>query len=315
MSYLNIRLFKNNTRYLVIALPLFLIGCATTNSDLKTNAGNVSKSEILSTKSIKSLTLELLSVPMTKKQLEGIVRSNEAWVIMDPPLRSPEITFFDNSSKNPIERKVVTKNWAELDNPQIVKLLSNTRAEISVSEVDSYGKITYLPGTMTREKGSYNVIMDYTNYIVDDVINSSYTVTNKVTGESTKPDKIGDVRVGVGLRLTANITTNKNNVDLGGLMALGLAANSNKVQGYMHVDTIGIRLKGDSGIILSGTTIDESSILQAVKTLAVIQSKIGDESTHLDPQIIWVKPISNLFSPDLVADQKNKKSSKNPQNE
>lgn len=305
MSYLNIRLFKNNTRYLAIALPLFLIGCATTNSGLKTNAGNASNSEILSTESVSSLTLKPLTVLMTPEQMDGIVRSNEPWVIMDPPLRSPEIKFFDNSSKDPTERKTVTKNWAELDNPQIVNLLSNTRAEISVGKIDSEGSITYLPGTLTREKGSYKVIMDYTNYIVDDVIDPSYTVTNNVTGLSTKPHKIGDVRVGVGLRLTANITTKKNNVNLGGLMALGLAANSNKVQGYMHVDTIGIRLKGDSGIILSSTTIDESSILQAVKTLAIIQSKIGDESTHLDPQVIWVKPISDKFSPDLVADKKN----------
>ena len=92
---------------------------------------------------------------------------------------------------------------------------------------------------------------------------------------------------------------------MGGLIPLGLAAKSNKVQGYMHVDTIGIRLKGNSGIILSNTTIDESSILKTVETLAIMQSKIADETTHLDPQVIWVKPISARFSPDMVAGQKN----------
>ncbi len=305
MSYINIKLSKKNSQYLVIVLPLFLIGCATTNSDLKTNAGDISKYETLSTKGIKAY-----SVQMPIKDLNMLVRSNEAWVIMDPPLRSPEITFFDNSPKNPIERKVVTKNWAELEHKQIMKLLSNTRAEISVSKVDSDGTITYLPGTLTREKGSYKVIMDYTAYIVDDVIDPSYTVFNTAIGASTKPYKIGDVRVGVGLRLTANITTNKNNVNLGGLIPLGLAAKSNKVQGYMHVDTIGIRLKGNSGIILSNTTIDESSILKTVETLAIMQSKIADETTHLDPQVIWVKPISDQLSPDLVAGQKSNTSNK-----
>ncbi len=297
MSRLTVEFFKKNSPYIVISLSLFLTSCATGNV-VKENKSNVPEQGIVS------------AIQMPIGDLKRLVRSETKWVIMDPPLRSPNIEFFDNSPKNPTERKVVTKNWAELNNPQIVNLLSNTRAEISVGKIDSYGKITYLPGNLTRETGSYKVIMDYTNYIVDDVIDPSYTVINEVTGSSIEPHKIGDVRVGVGLRLTANITTNKNNVNLGGLMALGLAANSNKVQGYMHIDTIGIRLKGNSGIILSSTTIDESSILKAVETLAIIQSKIADETTHLDPQVIWVKPISDEISPNLVAEQKYKASSK-----
>ena len=311
MRYINVKLFKKNSQYLGIVLPLFLIGCATTNSDLKTNAGDTSKYKTLSIKDIRALLYpELQSMIMKEGALNTLVKSNQAWVIMDPPLRSPEITFFDNSPETPIERKVVTKNWAELEHKQIMNLLSNTRAEISVSKVNSDGTITYLPGTLTLEKGSYKVIMDYTAYIVDDVIDPAYTGFNAVTGPSTKPYKIGDVRVGVGLRLTANITTNKNNVNLGGLIPLGLAAKSNKVQGYMHVDTIGIRLKGNSGIILSNTTIDESSILKTVETLAIMQSKIADETTHLDPQVIWVKPLSSQFSPDQVAGQKSNTSNK-----
>ncbi|MDN3442650.1 hypothetical protein QL898_13540 [Psychrobacter sp. APC 3279] len=305
MSYIDIKLVKNNSLYLIIVLPLFLISCATTNSNLKTSVGDTSKYETLSIESMSAFYPGVKSVQMPIKDLSMLVKSNEAWVIMDPPLRSPKITFFDNSPKNPIERKIVTKHWAELEHKQIMELLSNTRAEISVSKVESNGTITYLPGTLTRDKGNYKVIMDYTAYIVDDVIDSSYTEFSTAIGLSTKPHKIGDVRVGVGLRLTANITTNKNNVNLGGLIPLGLAAKSNKVQGYMHVDTIGIRLKGNSGIILSNTTIDESSILKTVETLAIMQSRIADETTHLDPQVIWVKPISAQFSPDMVAGQKN----------
>lgn len=293
MSCLKIRFLQKDSQYIVVFLPLFLIGCATGNG-VKENKSNVPEQAIVS------------AIQMPIGDLKRLVRSETKWVIMDPPLRSPNIEFFDNSPDNPVERKIVTKNWAELEHKQIMNLLSNTRAEISVSKIDSEGKITYLPGSLTKEKGNYKVIMDYTNYIVDDVIDPSDTVTKEVIGPSTKPYKIGDVRVGVGLRLTANITTNKNNVNLGGLMALGLAAKSNKVQGYMHVDTIGIRLKGNSGIILSNTTIDESSILKTVETLAIMQSKIADETTHLDPQVIWVKPISDKISPDLVADQKNR---------
>ena len=108
-------------------------------------------------------------------------------------------------------------------------------------------------------------------------------------------------RVGVGLRLTAKVTTNKANINLGSLLALGIAANLDQLKGTMTVDTIGIRISGSGGPILSNTTIDETSILKTLEALAVIQSKIADQSTHLAPQVIWVKPISAEFRANDVA--------------
>ena len=70
----------------------------------------------------------------------------------------------------------------------------------------------------------------------------------------------------------------------------------------MTVDTIGIRIANAAGPILSNTTIDETSILKTLEALAVIQSKIADDSTHLDPQVIWVKPISSSVKASDVAE-------------
>ena len=205
------------------------------------------------------------------------------WIIMDPPLRSPRITFPDSTTG-----QEVTKAWTQLSNGEIVNLLSNTRSEISVGKFSSDGKVTYLVAQATAEAGAYQVIMDYTPYIVEDAV------------DPNSKDKIGDARVGVGLRMTAKVTTQKANINLGSLLALGIAANLGQLRGTMTVDTIGIRIAGSSGPILSSTTIDETSIQKTLEGLAVIQSKIADASTHLDPQVIWVKPISNQVTAAAV---------------
>lgn len=206
------------------------------------------------------------------------------WVVMDPPRPSPRVTYPD-----PATGSDVTKAWAQLTNAEIFRILSNTRSEISIGRFESGGKVTYLVAQATGEVGTYRVIMDYTPYMVADAIDPA-----------TK-QKIGDARVGVGLRLTATVTTTKADVNLGSLLALGVAANLKQIRGTMTVESLGIRLAGSGGPILSNTTIDETSIQKTLEAIAVIQSKITDATTHLDPQVLWVKPISGAVKPQQVA--------------
>lgn len=220
----------------------------------------------------------------TPVPITAIPKGATDWVIMDPPLRSPRITFPD-----PATGDDVTKAWVQLTNEQILNLLSNTHSEISIGKFSADGKVTYLVADATAEKGTYQVIMDYTPYIVEDAV------------DPKSGTKIGDARVGVGLRLTAKVTTNKANINLSSLLALGVAASLDQLKGTMTVDTIGIRIAGSGGPILSNTSIDETSILKTLEALAVIQSKVADSSTHLDPQVIWVKPVSSEYKREDVA--------------
>jgi len=206
------------------------------------------------------------------------------WVIMDPPRSSPRVSYPDPNTGND-----VTKAWSQLKNVEILNLLSDTHSEISIAKLDAGGKATYLVAQATGAVGAYQVVMDYTDYISEDAIDP----------DSHK--KIGIARVGVGLRLTAKITTTAANVDLGSLMALGIAANIKQVKGTMSVDSIGIRIAGAGGPILSNATIDETSIQKTLEAIAVIQSKIADSTTHLDPQVLWVKPNSTESKPLEVA--------------
>lgn len=287
MSYITAGSFKKNSHYLVFFLSLSLVGCVNGRSILRpVPTAPVPISALGQYENEQTEVTRKAGYPVEVQA----VKSPTAWVVMDPPLRSPRVTF-----SHSVTGEDVNKAWAQLKNKEILNLLSNTRSEISVGKFDANGELTYLVANTTGGVGSYKVIMDYTPYIIEDAIDPD---TNK---------KIGDARVGLGLRLTANINTNTAGINLGSLMALGLAAKTNQLQGSMHVDTIGIRLNNNSGMILSSTTIDETSILKALEALAVIQSKIADADTHLDPQVIWVKPISRQYKPDKVAEQMSNK--------
>lgn len=266
MSHLIIGLFQKSSQHIIVLLPLFLVGCVT-GTGAKYNADNVPR-------------------PSPVVIDESYLKYSPAeWVVMDPPLRSPMAKFYDENTG-----ESVTRAWAQLSNEKILRLLSNTRSEISINKINAQGEISTPIANSNIGIGDYRVIMDYTPYIVEDAL-------------TPEGQKIGDARIGLGLRLTAKITTMESGINVGSLIALGAAAKANQLQGTLHVDTIGIRLKNNGGMILLNTTIDDNSILKTLETMAVIQSKIGDEGTHLDPQVIWVKPINKATKPEQVAQQ------------
>lgn len=316
MSFPIAVIFKKKQLYLAIFLPTLLIGYVTTNSANAADSNALTQMDSSTSNQIVNVTTDSAITSTPSEIVEAVVHKKHTvvisqraigipiptkelplrnpkdsdkfaptnWILLDPPMRSPLVTYYDASSGDEL-----TAPWAVLTNKQILKLLNNTTTEISVSKVDAGGKADYIVATATGEIGTYRVIMDFTPYMVEDAIGSVSRM------------KIGDAKVGVGLRLTADVTTNTANIDLGSLMALGIAANSKKLQGTMRVDSIGIRLENDSGIMLSNTKIDETGISKTMETLAIVQSKIANENTYLEPHVLSVKPIPYKYKPLEVA--------------
>lgn len=210
------------------------------------------------------------------------------WISLDPTIRSETVTFRDSSTG-----EEVTKAWSQLNNEEIRRLLTNKSTEIMIKKLDGSGTAGYLIANTTASAGEYIVIMDFTSYRSEDAVNDL-------------DQRVGQAKVGVGFRLTAKIKTYKANVNLSSVGALGLAAETNKLNGTMKIETIGVTTKNDSGMMLSSTKIDEASISNTLQAIAVLQSKIVDADTHLDPQIIWVKPSSYFIEPKEVVKAVNK---------
>jgi hypothetical protein len=180
------------------------------------------------------------------------------WTVVDPPQPSPRVTYNDSATGNS-----VTKAWTQLSNADILANLPDTISQISVGQFNADGTLTYLAAKATASVGTYQVIMDYCQYLPETVTDSSTQQT------------IGQGRVGVGLRLVANVTTTKANINLGSLMALGVAADESQLSGTMTVQDIGIGIAGSGGPILTNSTIDETGIQKTLESIAVIQSKMG----------------------------------------
>lgn len=187
------------------------------------------------------------------------------------PMPSPFFTTYD-SSEQP-----TTARWESLSSEQVSLRLPNQTATIIVQKLDNSGSVKYLTAALTREAGSYRATLDYVKYLVEEVTDD--------TGEHV----LGHYRVGVGLRIKADVKTTKEGIDLGSLFAIGLAAQQGDLRGQVSVDTIGLDSPVITQLFPLPSQIDETSIQKSLEALAAIKSKLSDKDTHLTPQIVAIK--------------------------
>jgi len=164
---------------------------------------------------------------------------------------------------------------------KLLKLLSNQSVTITLLKTDNQGNVSYGPLAISVDVGTYKMIMDYSKY-----------ATLKIYDETGNCSGFG--KVGVGLRITANIKTNKSGINFGTL--LGLATNSQYLSGSLNIDVIGIEGSDVTSLTTIPTDINISSIQGALETMATIKSKIYETNTRLNPQIIAVKKTSGECS-------------------
>lgn len=213
----------------------------------------------------------------TPRTINNSIVSNQEYKDFVPidPIESPQVTYYDSKGS------LATKAWAQLSNKEILDLLPNIQTETSVAKKDASGNLTYLVAKATAETGNYLVVMDYTRYrpeqIVDDV----------------SKKELGLRRIGVGMRITADINTAKSDIGLTGIFALGVAASLNKLKGVLSVQILGIGTANVDSLTVMNANIDETSIQKTLEGMAAVKAKIADHDTKLTPQILWVKPTAD----------------------
>ncbi len=116
-----------------------------------------------------------------------------------------------------------------------LELLPDETIRIAIGTVSADGSISFGPAKIGSKGNSYIVVLDYIKFgtkslpvqLSNKSIDGSRTAT--LVTDPTQANALVPVYVGVGLRLTANITVQKGDVDLGNLFALGAAAKAEKV--------------------------------------------------------------------------------------
>jgi hypothetical protein len=168
--------------------------------------------------------------------------------------------------------------WDSLPDSSKVHLLPVQSAQVSVAKTNLDGELSYLSSAISQEKGSYTVIMDYMKYRVEHIYNSA--------GETDSI--VGNAKIGIGLRIRAQVNTSRSNLNLGSLLGLGIEAKRENLSGSISVDVIGIDSKDVTHLIPLTSEIDQTSIQSALQALASIKTKIYDDETRLTPHIVAV---------------------------
>jgi hypothetical protein len=178
-----------------------------------------------------------------------------------------------------------------LTNAKILDALPDETMRIAIGQIQGNGGITFGPAKAGVAGNSYVVVLDYVKFETKsfgvDISVSDGKKTASLSSQKSPP-VIVPVYVGVGLRLTANITVNEGSVDLGNLFALGAAAQAKQVSGTLVVQTLGISGESVSTIIPMPSEINASTIQNAIMALGAIKAKIYDTGTRINPRVVGV---------------------------
>jgi hypothetical protein len=177
---------------------------------------------------------------------------------------------------DPLEAKL-ENNGVEVTNCRILDLLPDETMRLAVGQVDLSGNVSYGVAKAGAERQRYVVVLDY-------IKSTTSSIKRPSSQEADAGPAFVPTYVGIGLRLTANLVVTKGNVDLGNLIAIGAAAQENRVSGTLVIQTLGI--SGSAVVLPIPSDISVSSIQNALVAIGTIRSKIYDSATEISPRVV-----------------------------
>lgn len=202
------------------------------------------------------------------------------------PLYLESARIFDKKTK-----KMCNKFWDEMDRKEKLDQLPNQSAEVSLFKTDGQANMKYLTGSIGYQKGKYIVIMDYMKYRVEPVLSRA---------KENEGEFLGNTKMGIGLRIKADVDTTENNVNLGGLLAIGAEAKNGNLKGNISIEVIGIDSPDVTNLIPLTSEIDQTSIQSALQALASIKAKIHDNNTNLTPHIVAISEVKEGLASQIL---------------
>jgi hypothetical protein len=178
------------------------------------------------------------------------------------------------------------------------KLLSEETMRMAIASTDDSAGISYATNKVGTAGHSYIVVLDYIKYVslpmfanvIDSAniktIKNPYFAQSTITPAVTEHQTIMPLYVGVGLRITANITVRSGSVSLSNLFGIGASASLSQTAGTLTVQTLGITGDGISALIPIPSELNATTIQNAILSLGSIKAKIYEPSTVLSPRVV-----------------------------
>lgn len=215
--------------------------------------------------------------PKTNTQGDPINANNYGYHPMDPlPVG---INFKKVESDNHKTKK-----------SRILDALPDETMRLAIGQINNSGGVSFGTATTGYKGNKYVVILDYIKFNTEsfgvklDKTNHNYSIASLT--ESSNADVIVPVYVGVGSRLTANITVLKGEVNLGNLFAIGGEASAEKISGTLVVQTLGISGKTVSSSIPLPSEINSTTIQNAILALGTIKAVMYENDTKIKPRVV-----------------------------
>ena len=209
------------------------------------------------------------------------VRGQSAIIPATVPMPVSTIEIYDPTLNRRVEADVLS-----LSSNDIRRRLTSTETLISVERRDSSGGFSYLGSGGKVSRGTYRVTFDYANYT-----NQRVTFIN---------DESAIGRIGVGLRITADLEIKKNGVDLSGLIPIALAAEDNKVSGQLSFLVYGISNDKVGLAVPSQAILDVNSVQKSFEAAAAVRILFGLEDTLLEPYLLGISEVESTLADEAL---------------
>ena len=89
-----------------------------------------------------------------------------------------------------------------IDKQSVLNFVPNKSMETTIQKFSDTGEIEYYYSGRSVKKGTYRLIIDYNKYIIQNIENYADEAC------------MGYAKIGIGLRIVANINALKNNIDI-----------------------------------------------------------------------------------------------------
>lgn len=186
----------------------------------------------------------------------------------------------------PVKTIVNDKDTLVSFNQKLMNSLPDESMRLAIGETVGNMGISFGPVKYGEKNKSYIVILDYIKYNTKPFQIKNEFKSNQISSRPQKDTIVVPVYVGVGLRLTASINVKESGVDLSNFYGLGLAAQQQKINGTLVIQTLGVSGASVSSLIPMPSELNSTTIQNAILSLGAIKAKMYEEDTLLHPRIL-----------------------------
>jgi len=234
--------------------------------------------------------------------------------ILPPPQTVGEFfSGYNYVPLDPLPVKVVDGPNCGPERPRgpLLSELPDNAVRIAVRKLTGSASGGFGPAQIGYQGNSYQVILDYINadvanirflYTGGNALESGATFAVQRVDNDMIPAVAGPgqgeivipVYVGVGLRLTANVTVHKGSVNLSSLGSLSAAAEAERVTGSLIVQTLGITGSKVTTALPLPNELNSTTIQNAIVALGAVKALVPEQGTLLRPRVTGIyNPIPN----------------------